>query len=64
MQSYEPHHICTYIYETSQAFNRFYENNKVIGSDRQAIRLMIVRRYTEIIGESLGLLGIHAPESM
>lgn len=28
-----------YLYETSQVFNRFYENNKVIGSARQAIRI-------------------------
>lgn len=59
-----PHHICTYLYELAQTFNRFYENNKVIGDPRQATRLQLVRQYATTLQTGLGLLGIHAPEQM
>jgi arginyl-tRNA synthetase len=59
-----PHHLCNYLYETSQVFNRFYENNKVIGDQRQALRLELVSRYADILKSGLDLLGIHAPDSM
>ena len=59
-----PHHICGYLYELAQTFNRFYENTKVIGSDRQAQRLELVRIYAETLKKGLNLLGIHAPEQM
>ncbi len=59
-----PHHICTYLYELAQTFNRFYENNKVIGDDREAIRLSLVTLYTDILKKGLTLLGITAPEKM
>lgn len=59
-----PHHICTYLYELCQAFNRFYEQNKVIGSEREAMRLGVVRLYATTLKNGLGLLGIEAPEKM
>lgn len=59
-----PHHICTYLYELAQVFNRFYEHNRVIGDDRQATRLTLVKAYRDILGSGLSLLGIAAPESM
>lgn len=59
-----PHHICTYLYELAQAFNRFYEHNRVIGDERQAIRLQLVSLYADVLRDGLGLLGITAPERM
>jgi arginyl-tRNA synthetase len=59
-----PHHICTYLYELAQTFNRFYENSKVIGSDRETERLQLVKAYAETLKKGLQLLGIHAPEQM
>lgn len=59
-----PHHICTYLYELSQVFNRFYENNRVIGDERAAIRLQLVRAYSEVLASGLQLLGIPIPEKM
>ncbi len=59
-----PHHICTYLYELAQVFNRFYEKNRVLGDDRESTRLSLMNRYTEILQQGLGLLGIVAPESM
>ncbi len=59
-----PHHICTYLYELSQVFNRFYEHNRVIGDVRQAERLQLVAAYADTLQAGLWLLGITAPEKM
>ena len=59
-----PHHVCTYLYELAQVFNRFYEKNRVIGDERQALRLGLVNRYAETLKQGLALLGIAAPEQM
>lgn len=59
-----PHHICTYIYELAQTFNRFYENNLVVGHPRQAIRLALVEQYADKLKAGLGLLGITAPDRL
>jgi len=59
-----PHHICTYLYELAQTFNRFYENNKVIGDPREAARLSLVKSYVDTLKNGLNLLGIYAPEVM
>lgn len=59
-----PHHICTYLYELAQAFNRFYEHNRVIDDERQAIRLQLVQLYADILKDGLSLLGIEAPDRM
>ncbi len=59
-----PHHICTYLYELAQTFNRFYEQNRVIDDPRQAVRLQLVSSYADTLKDGLQLLGIHAPDSM
>jgi arginyl-tRNA synthetase len=64
MQELMPHHICTYLYELAQEFNRFYEKNRVIGDDREALRLSLVETYADTLKTGLELLGIHAPERM
>ncbi|CAN5380302.1 arginine--tRNA ligase [soil metagenome] len=59
-----PHHICTYLYELAQTFNRFYEHNRVMDDPREAIRLQLVQRYADVLKAGLGLVGIHAPDKM
>ncbi|HSX52749.1 MAG TPA: arginine--tRNA ligase [Patescibacteria group bacterium] len=59
-----PHHVCMYLYELAQTFNRFYENNKVIGDSRQAGRLQMVKAYADTLKNGLTLLNIPAPEKM
>jgi len=59
-----PHQVCTYLYELAQEFNRFYEKNKVIGSEREEVRISLVSRYIVTLKQGLELLGIHAPETM
>lgn len=59
-----PHHICTYLYELSQVFNRFYEQNRVIDDEREAVRLTLVQTYADTLKHGLELLNITAPDKM
>jgi arginyl-tRNA synthetase len=59
-----PHHICIYLYELAQEFNRFYEKNRVVGDAREAQRLILVSKYADTLKSGLELLGINAPERM
>lgn len=59
-----PHHICTYLYELAQTFNRFYEHNHVVGDAREALRLKLVVQYADVLKAGLTLLGIAAPEKI
>ena len=59
-----PHLVCTYLYELAQVFNRFYENNRVVGDSREAVRAKLVGLYADRLKEGLELLGIVAPERM
>lgn len=59
-----PHLIATYLYELAQVCNRFYEHNRVIGDERQALRLELVQRYADTLQAGLRLLGITAPDKM
>lgn len=59
-----PHHICTHLYELTQEFNRFYETNRVVGDERQAVRIALVERYQKTLQSGLELLGIGAPKKL
>lgn len=59
-----PHHICTYLYELAQDFNRFYENNRVVDDPRQSLRIALVEEYAKTLKNGLQLLGIAAPDRM
>jgi arginyl-tRNA synthetase len=59
-----PHHVCGYLYELAQVFNRFYEGNRVIGDEREAVRLGLVRAYAAVLNDGLSILGIAAPEQL
>ncbi|HCM52217.1 TPA: arginine--tRNA ligase [Candidatus Saccharibacteria bacterium] len=59
-----PSHICTYLYELAQSFNRFYETNRVIGDPRESVRLRLVEAYANTLKDGLGLLNISTPDKM
>lgn len=61
-QEFMPHYICTYLYELAQAFNSFYEHNRVAGDPRERVRCHIVMLYANTLRHGLELLGIAAPE--
>jgi arginyl-tRNA synthetase len=64
IEEFMPHHICNYLYELAQEFNRFYEKNRVIDDPRMFTRLVLVKSYTEVLKSGLNLLGIPAPMHM
>lgn len=60
----EPHHICNYLFELAQEFNRYYEQHQVVGSDAEAHRAGLVATYADTLKAGLTILGIHAPDRM
>lgn len=59
-----PHHICNYLFELAQEFNRYYEKNQVVGSDYEEHRAGVVSLYADTLRAGLMILGIAAPEKM
>lgn len=64
MRELAPHHICNYLFELAQEFNRYYEKNRVIGDDKELHRLGLVAQYADTLKTGLAVLGIIAPEKM
>jgi arginyl-tRNA synthetase len=64
VRTLEPHHICNYLFELAQEFNRYYEKNQVAGNEHETHRAGIVALYADTLAAGLGLLGIVAPARM
>ncbi len=64
LSSYSPHHICNYLYDLAQTFNRFYEANRVLDNPRSAQRVALVKAYEQVLAEGLRILGMPTPERM
>jgi len=60
----KPNLICNYAYELATLFSKFYENCKVIGSEKEDFRIVLVQKTKEILEICLNLLGIEIPEKM
>lgn len=59
-----PHHICNYLFELAQEFNRYYEKNQVVGSEHEQHRAGLVSLYADTLRAGLMILGIVAPDKM
>jgi arginyl-tRNA synthetase len=64
LSEFAPHHICSYLFELCQAFNRFYESNRVLDNPRSNERLKLVDTYCQVLEKGLDVLGIQIPERM
>jgi arginyl-tRNA synthetase len=64
IRALEPHHICNYLFELAQEFNRYYEKNQVSGNEHEIHRAGIVALYADTLAAGLTILGIGAPEKM
>ena len=60
----EPHRLTNYLIDLASEFHKFYNKNKVIGSEKEAIRLKILAVVAIIINLGLSLLGIEAKKRM
>ncbi len=62
-----PHKVCAYIYDLANAFNKFYHETSILGTEEEALRnsriqlLVLTRRVLETC---IDLLGFEAPERM
>lgn len=61
---YQVQRLTTYAYELAKEFSQFYENVKVIGSENEKELITFVALTRKILANTLGLLGISAPEKM
>ena len=62
-----PHKICAYIFELSNAFNRFYHETKILTEedmDKQAGWIALLELSKNILETSIDVLGFKAPERM
>ena len=62
-----PHRIAVYALELAQVFAAFYRDCRVIGAESaelEQLRLALLVATQRVVGRSLDLLGISAPESM
>lgn len=64
LADFAPHYLCLYLFELAQAWNSFYNENRIIGSERETELLGLVRTVVQVLENGLGLLGIDAPEKM
>ncbi len=60
----EPHRLTNYLIDLASEFHKFYNKYKVIGSEKEDIRLKILAVVGIIINLGLSLLGIKAKERM
>jgi arginyl-tRNA synthetase len=62
-----PHRVATFALELAQEFTAFYRDCRVVGAEPEAVesfRLALSAATGGLIGTSLGLLGVSAPDSM
>ena len=64
-REYAPHHICTYVFALGQAFNTYYATNQIIqAGELTGYRLLLTQAVSQVMKNSLTLLGIQTPEKM
>ncbi|RKI38588.1 arginine--tRNA ligase [bacterium D16-51] len=62
-----PHKICQFVYELSDAFNKFYHDNKIITNEDETVRasyILLSRLVGRALEIGIDLLGLEAPEKM
>ena len=62
-----PHKICQFIYELSDAYNKFYHENKIVANEDAALRnshICLSKLVVNVLETAVDLLGLEAPERM
>jgi arginyl-tRNA synthetase len=63
-ESYKPHLVANYAYETASFFSKFYENCPVVGDKKESERLALVQAFILVMRSCLELMGIPEVEMM
>ena len=62
-----PHKICQFIYELSDAFNKFYHENKIVTNEDAVMRESYIKLSSlvgNVLETAIDLLGLEAPDRM
>ncbi|MFA1538078.1 arginine--tRNA ligase [Actinomadura monticuli] len=65
--TYEPHRLCSYLFELAQTFTAFFENCPVLKAPEAEVRdnrLLLCALTGETLKTGLGLLGLEAPDQL
>ena len=66
-QEYAPHKLCQYVYEISNAFNKFYHETKIL-TEKDAVQrdgwIALLELTRRVLTDCIGMLGFSAPEKM
>jgi arginyl-tRNA synthetase len=65
-RSLEPHHLTYYAQDLATAFHSFYKQCRVVSADKNltSARLKLVKAAKLVLGRTLNLMGMDAPEKM
>ncbi len=63
-QNLSPNIIANYSFQIAQTFNEFYHSSPVIGSEDEQFKLALVDSFSQVLKNSLNLLGIKVLEKM
>lgn len=59
-----PNLVCEYLLELASRFNSFYNQQQILGSDREGLRLMLTKATVGVMENGMKLLGVSVPERM
>lgn len=62
--TFHPNLITTYLLDLAKLYNLFYQECRIIGSDKEEFRLNLSVEVGKVLKKGLNLLGIEAPERM
>jgi arginyl-tRNA synthetase len=63
-ETFSPNILTNYLYVLAQNFNHFYEKEKVIGSDGEEQKILMINAVGLVLKKGLELLGIEAPSKI
>jgi arginyl-tRNA synthetase len=65
---YSPHHVATFLFESAQTYNTFYNKHSILGekntSEQVKFRMLLTQSVARILQQGLELLGIQTVEKM
>lgn len=62
--SFSPNILTNYLYDLAQHFNKFYEKEKIVGSEKENEKMAVVNAVGFVLKNGLYLLGIEAPSKI
>lgn len=68
-ETYQPHHLCTYLYQLAQSFNSFYNQHQILPANEawdssHLVKLYLTMGVSDVLQQGLQLLGISTVERM